>query len=69
LSYAHAGAKKRFDQARPVDGIERCRLQCRPARFVVWRKPSLDDARPNAMTKEFARREQSGGTRPDNQYG
>jgi hypothetical protein len=41
----------------------------RPARFVVWRKPSLDDARPNAMTKQFARREQSGGTRPDNQYG
>jgi hypothetical protein len=50
-------AKKRLDQAAPVDDLQRCRLQCGPASLVVRRWSALHDARLDAMTKKFAGRE------------
>jgi hypothetical protein len=53
----HAGAKKRLDQTRPVDDVKRCRLQCSPARFMMWRGSALDEAWLHAMTNKLTRRE------------
>jgi hypothetical protein len=65
----HTRAKKWLDQASPLDDLQRCRLQCGPASFVMRPEPALDDARLDAMTNEFAGREQSGRTCPHDQDG
>ena len=57
LPDAYARAKERLDQASPVDDVQRRRLQRGPARLVMRRKSPLDDARLNAMSNKFARRE------------
>jgi hypothetical protein len=62
LPYGYTGAEKRFDQACPVDDIQRCRLQCSPSRLVVWLEPTFDHAWPHAMTQQLARGKQAGRT-------
>jgi hypothetical protein len=60
LPDVHSGVKKRLDQASPVDDLEHCRLQCGPAGLVMRLESALYHARPDAMTKKFTGREQSG---------
>src|SRR5260370_34208632 len=50
---AHARAKKRLDQAAPLDDLQCRRLQCGPASLVVRRESALHHAGPHAMTKKF----------------
>ena len=65
----HAAANERLDQVGPVDDVEHRRLERGSARLVVRRKPSLNDARFDAVTHQFAGREQSGRTASDDQEG
>ena len=66
---AHARAKKRFDQAGPVNNFQRRRLESGPASLAMRRKPAFHDARLDAMAKKFAGREQSRRTGPHDQDG
>jgi hypothetical protein len=53
----HTRAKKRLNQASSVDNLQRCGLQCASASLVMRPEPPLYDARLDAMTNKFARRE------------
>ena len=53
-------AKERLDQAGPLETRQHGRLESGPASFVMRRRPALHDARPDAMAKKLAGREQSG---------
>ena len=64
---AHARAKERLDQAGPVENLQHRRLKSGPASLVMRREPALDDARPDAMAKKLAGREQSGRPGPDHE--
>jgi len=59
---AYARVKERFDQAAPRKCLQYRRLENRPARLVMRCHPALHDARPDAMAKKFASREQAGRT-------
>ena len=50
----HAGAEERLDHARPIDDVEHRRLERRPARLVMRREPLFDDARLDAVARQFA---------------
>jgi hypothetical protein len=69
LPDVHAGAKKRLDQAGPLDDLQRRRLYCGLASLVMRPEPTLHDARLDAMTNKFAGCEQSGWTAPHDQDG
>jgi hypothetical protein len=69
LADANSGAEKWLDQPGALDDVQRRRLQRGAARFVMRRQPALHHARPDAMAKKLARREQSGRTAPDDQNG
>ena len=69
LPDVHAGAKKRLDQASPLNDFQRCRLYCGPASLVMRAEPALHDARLNAVTNKFAGCEQSSWTSPHDQDG
>ena len=64
---AHADAKERLDQAGPLETRQHGRLESRPASLAVRREPALDDARLDAVAKEFAGREQTGRPGADDQ--
>ena len=55
----HAGAEERLDQASAFDDVEHRRLEGGPARLMMRREPLLDDARLDAVARQFAGGEKS----------
>ena len=67
LLYSDAVGEKWREDAPLVQDLENCRLKARPARFVMRRRPSLDDPRSYAMTQKFARGEEPRRPCPDDE--
>ncbi len=65
---AHAGVEERLDQAAPFEHLEHRWLKRSTPSLVMWFDPAFDHTWPDAMTHEFAGREQSGRTRADDQH-
>ena len=65
----HAGAEERLDQPGPVDDVEHRRLERGASGLVMRRKSALDNARLDAMARQFAGGEKSGRASADYQNG